>query len=151
MPYGSIQKLQLILQACLFKIGSGSGIHFRTLPTIMHIYLVYIFHQFYGLFFTDILMERSAKIIGDIVFSVGKGSRPSKTTHDRTGFTTDTAFYLVSINWAMPLLQRMSCFKNRNLQIGSVFCQFVCRKNSAWSRTYNNNVILHHLLSPFRF
>ena len=114
MAHRSIQQFQLILHAELLERSSGSGIHFRSLATVGHIDAVHIFHQFKSPFSSDVLIEGAAKIVGDIVFSIGKSSRPAKSVHDGAGLTLDTAFDLISVNGTMALLQRMSPIKYSN-------------------------------------
>ena len=39
----------------------------------------------------------------------------NKAAHNGTGFTFDTGFYFVTINWAMSFTERISSLKNSNL------------------------------------
>ena len=66
----SVQKMQAILHTAGFQTGTGSGIQLCALAAEGQINLIYIFHQFQGGFFPDILIQGTAKIVGDIVFSV---------------------------------------------------------------------------------
>jgi hypothetical protein len=82
----------------------------------MHIDLIYVMHQLKRLLFADIFVKRTAEVVGNIVFTVGKGSRAAKAAHNGTALAADAGLYLFSVNRAMPLIQSVSCFKDRHLE-----------------------------------
>ena len=144
MAYRCIQQIQLILQTELFELRPCCGIKLRSFATVCHIDLIHIFHQPDRLLFTDIFKQGASEIIGDIIFSIGKCSGSTKTTHDRAAFTADTAFNLFAVNRAFPLFQRISFLKYCNFTVRLLFHQLICRKNT--SRTCPNNYyIISHM------
>ena len=69
----------------------------------------------------DMLVERTAEVVCDIVFSIGKCARTAKAAHDRAGRTLDTGLYLLPIDRAAPLLQRIAGLKHGELQLRLFF------------------------------
>ena len=105
MAHRSIQKMQVILQAQSLKLRICGGIQFCFIAAVRYIDAVHILHQFYRLLLADILIERPAEFICNIVFSVGKSACSAETVHDRTGFAADAAFYLIAVDRTFPLIQ----------------------------------------------
>ena len=70
MADGSIQKLELILQADLLELGTGGGIHLRLFTAVAGVDVVHITHQVKGLFLPYILVESTAEVVGDVIFPV---------------------------------------------------------------------------------
>ena len=101
MTDGSIQQLQLVLDAQLFEFGSGCGEHTGILATVGDIDLIHVFHQIQGSLFSDMLVKSSAEVVGDIVFSIGKCTGTAETAHDRAGFAADTGFYFFAVDGAV--------------------------------------------------
>ena len=82
MPHGSVQQTQLILQTQFLEMCPRSAVQLRTLPAVFHIDLIHIFHQVDGLLPAHVFIQRTAKVIGDIIFAVGKSSRSAKSAHN---------------------------------------------------------------------
>ena len=102
------------------------------------------------------LIQCATKAIGNIIFSVRKCTCTSKTAHNRTGFATDTGFYLFSVNRAFSIIKRISCLKYCDFKFRLFQAKLICRKNSAWSCTDYYNVVFHFIFSllivlPFIF
>ena len=70
MAHRRIQQLQLILNAQLFKLGTGRGIQLGSLAAEAHVDLVHIVHQIQRLLLADMLVECAAKVICNIIFAV---------------------------------------------------------------------------------
>ena len=49
-----------------------TGIELCAFAAVFQIDLIHIMHQIQGLFFADILVQGAAKVIGDIIFSIGE-------------------------------------------------------------------------------
>ena len=69
-----------------------------------HIDLVHIFHKLSRCFFADVLIQSTAKIVGNVVFTIGERARSAESAHNRAGFTFDAGFDLVTVNRAVTLL-----------------------------------------------
>ena len=108
MTYRCIQQFQFVLHTQFLELRTRSGVHLCTLSAVAHIDLIHIVHQINGCAFSDIFIERTAKIIGNIIFSIRKCTCSAKTTHDRTCFTIDTALYFLPVNGASSFLERIS-------------------------------------------
>ena len=143
MTYGCIQKIQFILQTELLELSSCCRIELCSLSAIFHIDIVYIFHQFNGFVFSDMLVQCSAKIIGDIIFSIGECTCATKAAHNRTSLTVDTVFDFFAVNRTFSFFKRISLFKNSHFVIRFFFHQLVCRKDSSRAGTNNDHIIVH--------
>ena len=143
MAYGRIQKIQFVLQAEFFKFGSCCRIKLCSLSAVFHIDIVYVFHQLNSFALADMFIQCSAKIIGDIIFSIRECTSAAETAHDRTSLTVDTVFNLFAVDRAFSFFERISLFKNCHFVIRFFFHQLVCRKNSSRAGTDNDHIIVH--------
>ena len=115
MPHGSVQQTKLILQTQFLEVRTRGAVQLRTLPAVLHVDLIHIFHQVDGLLPAHVFIQRTAKVIGDIIFAVGKSARAAKSAHDRTGATVHTAFYLIPVNRTAAHVKRVPGFEYRDL------------------------------------
>ena len=138
-----IQKMQAILKTKLADLTVCSRVKLCSFATMHQIQLIYIFHQFCCCIFANVLIQSSAKLVGDIIFSIGKSSCASESFHDGTCFTVDTGFYFFSVNWTFSFFQRMTCFKNRNFFLRIIIHQLIGRKNPSRTCSYDQYVIFH--------
>ena len=143
MPDGSIQQVQVILNTEGFKPAAGGGIELCSRAAVAKIDLVHIAHQIQSLLFADIFIQRSAKIIGNVIFSIRERACSAKAAHNTTAFAADAGFHLLPIDGTAPLAQGMACFKDSNLQLRLPLHQFIGRKNTAGACSNNNDIILH--------
>ena len=147
MTYRCIQKVQLVLQAEFLELGSCCGIKLSSLTTVFHVDIINVFHQLDCLALADMLIQSSAKIIGNIIFSVRKRTCTAETAHNRTSLTVDTVLYLFAIDWALSFLKGITLFKNCYFAVRFFFHQFICCKNPSRTCTDNNHIIVHALSS----
>ena len=70
MPDRGIQQPEIILNAALFKLGSGGGVELCALTAMAKVDLIDIPHQIQCLLLADILVQGAAKIVRDVVFAV---------------------------------------------------------------------------------
>ena len=138
-----IQKMQAVLKTELTDLTVCGGIKPGSLSTMHQIQFIYIFHQFCGCILADMLIQRSAKLIGDIIFSIGESACTAKSFHDRTCFTVDTGFYFLSVNRTFSFFQRMAGFKNRDLFLRIIIHQLIGCKDSSRTCSYDQYVIFH--------
>ena len=121
MANGSIQQMQVVAQALGFQFKVGirvsRGIELCFSAAVFHIDAINILHQLERFVLTDKLMQSSAKLIGDIVFSVRKRTSASKTRHNGTMRAPDTFGDFFSVNRTMPLLQWLSGLKYSDFQL----------------------------------
>ena len=146
MTYRCIEKIQLVLQTKLLEFGSGCRIEFCSFPTVFHVDLIYILHQFYCLFLPDIFEQCSPEIIGNIIFPIRKCSCSPEAAHDRTSFTIDTVLNFFPVNRTFSLFKRISLFKHGNLTFRLLFHQLIRRKNPSRTCSNNDHIIIHKYL-----
>ena len=149
MTYRCIQKFQFILHTQFFELSAGCGIHFCILAAVSDIDLIYITHQIQRFLFTNMFIESTAEIVGDVIFAIRESTGTAETAHDRTGFTFDTGFYFLSVNRTVSFVQRISFFENCNFEIFVLFHQLIGGKNSSWSGSDNYHIIFHTGHIPF--
>ena len=121
MTHRSIQKIQFILQTEFLELRSCCRIKFGSLTAIFHINIIYIFHQFNCLALANMLVQRSAKIIGNIIFSIRKCACAAKSAHNRASLTIDTVFYLFAVNRTFSFLKGISLFENCHFTVRHFF------------------------------
>ena len=139
----SIKQMKPVLQTHCLESCAGSGIKLRTLSAVLHIDIIHILHEVYGLDLADVLIQTSAKVICDIVLSIGKCTCTTKSAHDRAAITSHAAIDLCAVYRAFSSLKLMSSLKHCNLEIRSLLCQLICRKYPSWSRSNNYHIIPH--------
>ena len=139
----SIQKMQPILKAKLADLTVCCRIELSSLATMHQVQFIYILHQLCCCFPADMLIQSSAKLVGDIIFSIGKSSCASESFHDGTCFAVDTGFYFFSVNWTFSLFQGMTSLKNRDLFLRIIIHQFIGCKDSSRTCSYDQYVIFH--------
>ncbi len=119
------------------------GIKLTALTSVFEVDAVYILHKLNGLRSSDMLIKRTAKIIGYVVLSVGKSAGTAKSTHNRTGFASDTFFDLFPIYGAMAFVELLSGLKHRNLKIRPRLYYFISRIYSAGACPDYYHIIIH--------
>ena len=147
VPDGGIQQVQVVLNAKGLKPAAGGGIELCSRTAIAKVDLVHIAHQIQSLLFADIFIQRSAKIIGNVIFPVRESACTAKAAHNAAAFAANTGFHLLSIDGTVPLAQRMARLKYSNLQLRLALHQFICRENSTGACSNNNDIILHCISS----
>ena len=140
-----IQQMQVVLNTQSLKTSTGCGVQLSTLAAVFHVDLVNILHQIQRLLLTNVFIQSTTKIIGNVIFTIGKGTGAAETTHNRTALTADTALDLIAIDGAATLLQRMACLKYSDLQIAIQLSQFIGSKNTARACTNDDHIILRSL------
>ena len=141
-----IQQMQIILNAERFEASTGGGIKLRSLAAILQVDFVNIVHQFQRPGLTDVLIQCTAKVVGDIIFAIGKCAGATKAAHNAAALTSDTGLDFVTVNGTLTLVQRMARLKHSDLQFGIVLSQFVGCKNSSRTCANNNHIIFHGLI-----
>ena len=125
------------------EISRRLGIVFISLATVGYIDLVHILHQVQRLLFPDMLVKGAAKIIGNIVLSVGESPGAAEAAHDGAALAPHTGGDPLAVDGAVPLFQRVTRFKHSNFQIRTLFGQFIGGKNASRSGAHNNHIIIH--------
>ncbi len=143
MAHGGVQKMQVIFHTELLDPCIRRGIQRRPLSAIPQIDLIHIIHQFCRLPLSNVFVQRTAKLIGNIIFSVGKCPRSAETIHNGTALTVNTGFHPVSVNRAPSVLQLRARLKNRDLSSRAYPRQLISGKNPPWSCPYNDNIVSH--------
>ena len=140
---GRVKQKQLVLHTQLLDCGIRSGIQLGPLSAESEIDLVHVTHQVERLALADVLMQRTAELVGDVVFAVGKRTGTTETVHDCAGTAPDTRLDLLAVNGTFALLQRIARLKHADLQIGTELLQFKRGKNPSGTRSDDNDIIFH--------
>ncbi len=141
MTDGCLQKRQLVLHAELFELAAGCRIHLCSTAAVRGVDIVHIGHQLQGFALSDVLMERTAEVVGDVVLAVGEGAGAAEALHDRAGLALDAGLDLVSVDGAFTLFQRIAGLKDKDLFVRTLLHQLIGGKDSARSGTDNDYVI----------
>ena len=145
MPDGGIQQVQVILDAQGLETAAGSGVKSGALTAEFQVDRIHVVHQLQSLLFADVFIKCTAKIVGNIILPVRKGTCTAKTAHNRTAAAANAAFDPVPINRTVPLAQCMPCLKYSHLQLRLVLYQLISRKNTAGTGSDNDHIIIHRV------
>ena len=137
MTYGGIEEMETMLHAGLLKLRAGCRVELRALAAELEVDLVDILHQLDGSFLSDILVERAAEIVRDVVLSIRESTGTTETAHDRAAVTVNTGFDLFTIDRALTTAELVTVLENRDLQIRTALDQLVGSENTTRARTDN--------------
>ena len=146
---GGVQQEEPVLQALLFEAASGGRKHPCTLAPVADVDIIYIAHELHGRFPADVGVQGAAKIVGQVVFSVGEGACAAESAHDGADLAVDAALDLYSVNGAAAFFQGSAGLKDGDLQIRPPFCQLIGGKDTARPCANDDNVILLHKRTPY--
>ena len=119
MPDRSAQQVQPVLQTRCPETAVSSIVQFLTASPIPDIDLIDIAHELERSVFSDVLMQRAAEFIRNIVFPVGECACSAEPVHDGTAGTVNASRYRCSVDGAVSLLKRSPRFQYNGLQIRS--------------------------------
>lgn len=137
VTYGCIEEVETMLHAGLLKLRAGGRVELRALATELEVDLIDILHQLDCGLLADILVERAAEIVRDVVLSIGEGTGTTETAHDRAAVTVNTGLDLLAIDRALTAAELVAVLENRDLQIRTALGQLVSSENTTRARTDN--------------
>ena len=137
-----IQELELVLDTDLLEIRARRGVEFCPLTAVRHVDRVHVLHQLQGLLFADILVERPAEVIGDIILPIAEGARSAEAGHNGTALASDAGLHLVPVDGTAALFQLVSSLKDADLPFRPFLHQLIGGKNTSGARPDNDHIIL---------
>ena len=143
MAHLRVQQMQAVFQAHALDAGVGGGVEFGALAAVGHVDGIHILHQVDGLLLADMLIERAAKLVGDVVLAVGKRARAAEAAHDAAGLALDTGLDLLAVDGAAALLQRLAQLQHRDLQRPFGIGKLPGGKDPAGAGADDDNVVIH--------
>ncbi len=152
MAHGGVQKFQLVLHAELLELCVGGAVQFRPLSAVGEVDLIHIFHQLESLLLADVLVERAAEVIGDIVFSVREGAGAAESAHDRAGAAADALRDRLAVDGTASLRELIALLKHGDLQVRVPVHKFIGGEDPAGTRADDDHIIsltLHFLHSLY--
>ena len=147
MADGGIEQVELVLDAELFETGAGGGVEFGARAAVGHVDLIDIVHQLERLLLADVLVERAAEVIRDVVLPVGERARAAEAAHDRAGLAFDARFHALAVDGTAALGERMARLENGDLQAAVFLRQLVGGKNAAGASAHDDDIIIKILHS----
>ena len=143
MADGGVEQVELILDAELFELRAGGGVELRALAAVGHVDLVDIVHEIERLLFANVLVQRAAEVVGDVVFAVGKCARAAETAHDRAALAADAGLDLVAVNGAVALFKAVTGLEHGDAQVAAILCQLVGGEDAAGATADDDDVVMH--------
>ena len=137
--------MEVILNTYGFEACACGGVELCAFTAELHIDIVHIAHQIQCLLFADVLIKGTAKIVGNIIFSVRESTGTAKSAHNAAAFASDAGFDFFAVNGAVPFFQGVPGFKNSNLQFRLVLHQLIGGIDSAGAGTDNDDIIVHRV------
>ena len=143
VSHGRVEQRELVLDALFLESRAGGRVHLRARAAVAAVDLVDVVHQLQRLVPADVLVERAAEVIRDVVFAVGERTRAAEPVHDRAGLAVDAGLYLFPVDRALALVQHMPRLEHGDLQAGIFFYQLIGGKDAARPRSDDDHVINH--------
>ena len=151
MAHGGVQQMEVVLHTQLFEFGAGGGIKLGAFAAVGHVDLVDVAHQLQRPGLAQILVKRAAKIVGNVVFSVGKSACAAETAHNGAAFAGNTGFDLNAVNGTFAVFQRMSGLEDGDFQFRAQPGQLIGGKDTARPRADNDHIVIHDYLTTYNF
>ena len=149
MADGGVEQVEAALQAARLEGAVRGGVELCARTAVRDVDLVHIIHQLQRLLFADVLIERAAEVISDVVLAVGERTCAAEAVHDRTGRAADAVLHVLAVNGALALFQRLSLLKYGDFQLRTELRQLIGGENTAGAGANDDHVILH-IVYPFR-
>jgi len=143
--------MQIVLHTQLFEFCTGGGIELGAFAAVGHVDLVNVAHQLQRFCLAEILVKRTAKIVGNVVFSVGKSACAAESAHDRAAFAGNAGLDPDTVNGTFAVFQRVSGLKDGDLQFRAQPGQLIGGKDTAGPRADNDHIVIHDYLTTYNF
>ena len=143
MPYRGIQQVEAVLQAELFDVGVGGGIELGALAAVLKVDLIDIVHQLQSLGLADIFIESSAKLIRDVILTVGKCACAAEAVHNRAGLAADARLDLFAVDGAFSFIERVAGLEDSHPELRLKLYKLIGREDAAGACTDYQYVIFH--------
>ena len=143
VAHRGVQQMQIVLHTQLFEFCTGGGIELGAFAAVGHVDLVNVAHQLQRFCLAEILVKRTAKIVGNVVFSVGKSACAAKSAHDRAAFAGNAGLDPDTVNGTFAVFQRVSGLKDGDLQFRAQPGQLIGGKDTAGPRADNDHIVIH--------
>ena len=151
VAHRGVQQMQIVLHTQLFEFCTGGGIELGAFAAVGHVDLVNVAHQLQRFCLAEILVKRTAKIVGNVVFSVGKSACAAESAHDRAAFAGNAGLDPDTVNGTFAVFQRVSGLKDGNLQFRAQPGQLIGGKDTAGPRADNDHIVIHDYLTTYNF
>ena len=145
---GGVEQIELILDAELFELCAGGGVELRALAAVGHVDLVDVVHEVERLLFADLLVQRAAKVVGDVILAVGKRARAAEAAHDRAALAADAGLDLIAVDGAVTLFEAVTGLEHGDAQIAAVLGQLIGGEDTAGAAADDDHVIIHGRVLP---
>ena len=142
VPDRCVEQLELVLHAQARDFRTCGGVELGAFAAVGHVDLVHILHELGGLPLSDMLAERTAEVVGDVVFPVGERAGAAESGHDGAGLASYAGLDFPAVDGAFPLFQRVAHFYDGHPEGRPAFHELVCGENAARTGTDYDYVIL---------
>ena len=150
MTDGCIQELKAMLHAQLFEGRARCCVKLCPFAAVAHVDAVDVLHQGDGFALADVAVQGPAKVICDIIFSVGERAGSAKAAHDRAGLAVDTAFDPVAVDGTFSPGQLTAGLEDRCFQLRRFFHKFIGCKDPARAGADHDHIIIHGIFLRLR-
>ncbi len=138
-----VQQVQAVLEAHPLDLAVGRGIELGPLAAVAHVDLIDVLHELDGVLLADVLVERAAELVGDVVLAVGKGASAAEAAHDAAHRAADAGLHLFAVDRAFPFRELAPELHHADLQSPVGLGKLIGRKNAAGAGADNQNIIIH--------
>ena len=140
-----LEQGEVVLHAELLDVAACRGVERRARAAMGHVDVVDVAHEGERLVASDVVVERAAEVIGDVVLSIGESTCATKAAHDCAGWATDAALDALAVDRAVPAFEGIACLEDAHAQVGSQLHELPCRKDAAGTCSHDNDVVVLHV------
>ena len=147
-----VQQMQAVFKAHALDAGVRGGVELRALAAVGAVYFIDIHHEVDRFLLADMLIERAAELVGDVVLTVGESARAAEAAHYIADIALDAGLDLFAVDGASALIQRTAKLEHRDLETAVCLDQLIGGEDTAGARTDNYYVVICHFESiPLSF
>ena len=147
-----VQQVQAVFKAHALDAGVRGGIELRALAAVGAVYFIDVHHEVDCFLLADVLKERAAELVGDIVLTVRESARAAEAAHYIADIALDAGLDLFAVYGASALIQRAAKLEHRDLETAVCLDQLISGEDTAGARADNYYVVICHFESiPLSF
>ena len=143
MAHLRVEKVQAVFKAHALYAGVGGGVELRPLAAVGEVYLVHIAHEVDGLLLADMLIERAAELVGDVVLAVGERARAAEAAHNAAHRAFHAGLDLFAVDGAFALREGPAQLKNAEPETLVRLGQLIGREDTAGAGADYQYVVVH--------
>lgn len=141
---GGIEQFHPVLQTELLEVRAGGRVELCPFAAVLHVDRVHVLHERRGFVAADILIQRSAKIVRDVVFPIGEGTGSAEAAHDRAGLAVNAVLDLHPIDRAFAAGELVPLIEDGDRELRILLHQLIGRIDASGAGTDDDDIVIFH-------